>query len=302
MKRFFSIFNFKKNDRLPELKTFKISSYDEYQTYLHNNLENLKKREKFERSLIPDNKNNFFINGFCFVCKREVRFLVDFKYCYQIDNKKIPNWRERLVCPRCKLNNRLRATIHIFHLICKPEIDSKIYITEQTTPLYKFLNKKFKNLVGSEFLGDSIPYGSENINGIRNESLTSLTFNDEEFHFILSFDVLEHIPDYKKALKECLRCLKKGGVFLFTVPFIINSRKNLIRAKISDSGEIIFLKEPEYHGDPVNPDGCLCYYHFGWELLNEIREIGFSKVYSLLYWSDYYGYLGGDQVIFYAQK
>ena len=60
--------------------------------------------------------------------------------------------------------------------------------------------------------------------------------------------------------------------------------------------------EPEYHGVPVNVAGCLCFYHFGWHLLEEFKESEFDSVKSLFYWSDKFGYLGFDQALFIATK
>lgn len=61
--------------------------------------------------------------------------------------------------------------------------------------------------------------------------------------------------------------------------------------------------EPEYHGDPVNPDGgILCFYHFGWQILVDLAAAGFSSPRILLNWSLGYGYLGSEQVLIVAQK
>jgi hypothetical protein len=89
---------------------------------------------------------------------------------------------------------------------------------------------------------------------------------------------------------------------LFTVPFITTKEENVIRAEVGSDGEIVHLLEPEYHGDPVNDEGCLCFYHFGWSLLEEMRKIGFSAVRAHVYWSKDFGYLGGDQLLFTASK
>ncbi len=140
------------------------------------------------------------------------------------------------------------------------------------------------------------------MHGIRNESLTSLSFHDGEFEFVLSFDCFEHIPDYKKAFSECARILQPEGAMLFTVPFVSGSEKNIVRARLNDAGETEHLLPPEYHGDPVNPEGCLAYYHFGWEMLNDLKEAGFSHSEAVLYWSAKYGYLGGEQIMFIAKK
>ena len=96
--------------------------------------------------------------------------------------------------------------------------------------------------------------------------------------------------------------LKPGGIFLGSFPFDINQYNNLIKATIDAKGKIVYFTEPEYHGDPVNDKGILCYTIFGWEVLDEFRNAGFKDVYAILLWSDVYGYLGGEQVFFIAKK
>jgi hypothetical protein len=60
--------------------------------------------------------------------------------------------------------------------------------------------------------------------------------------------------------------------------------------------------EPEYHGDPLSQSGCLCYYHFGWDLLNELRDADFQDVAAELFWSREFGYLGMEQMLLHAHK
>lgn len=45
-----------------------------------------------------------------------------------------------------------------------------------------------------------------------------LKFKDETFDFVSLFETIEHIPNYKLALKECYRVLKKNGTFIITTP------------------------------------------------------------------------------------
>lgn len=47
---------------------------------------------------------------------------------------------------------------------------------------------------------------------------TSLPFQDEQFDLVLSFDVLEHIPDTERHLLEVRRVLKPGGWYLLQTP------------------------------------------------------------------------------------
>ena len=306
------------------LSTVPITGFAEYQRHLAHSREQAESRSRYELALLQDeqpftirsffsfkfralallqDEQPFTTPGFCAVCQQQVEFLVDYQFSGKYFNTlRIPNWRERLLCPNCQLNNRMRACIHFLcgNLVCSP--NDAIYITEQVTPLYGELSNRFPGLVGSEYLGNKHPYGTVNEAGVRNESITRLSFDDESFRLILSFDVFEHVPDYVKALKECLRCLKPGGTLLFTVPFDRNIREHRVRARVRDDGEVEHLLEPEYHGDPVNDAGCLCFYHFGWQLLDEMSDIGFSEVTTHLYWSDRFGYLGGEQLLFTATR
>lgn len=48
--------------------------------------------------------------------------------------------------------------------------------------------------------------------------ITKLPFKDNSVDVIFCSEVLEHVPNYKKALKECSRVLKKNGALILTVP------------------------------------------------------------------------------------
>lgn len=292
-----------KEIKAPEIIFNKFTSYNEYYNHIQSNITELKEREVFESSILIDGDNSFTFEGYCAVCQKEVKFLVDYQYSNESNGIKIPNWRERLVCPDCELNNRMRLSIHLVEIIETNLSNSRVYIAEQTTQAYQKLKTICRELIGSEYIGNSVPFGTNNDDGIRNEDFTNLTFAKEEFDLVLSFDVFEHIYDYKKAFAEAFRVLKNGGSLLFTVPFNRNSEQNITRAKLKSNGSIEHLLAPEYHGDPMNTsDGCLCYFHFGWEMLNDLKEVGFDEAYSLFCYSKEYAYLGGDQIFFVAHK
>ncbi len=46
----------------------------------------------------------------------------------------------------------------------------------------------------------------------------SLPFKNQSFDVIVSFEVIEHIKDYRRYLKEVLRVLKKNDYFIFSTP------------------------------------------------------------------------------------
>jgi len=284
------------------LELQRIKSLDEFRNHEIKNEAERRRRMEIEVRLAGD-KNGFSTSGTCYVCNRNVNFFSDYKFAHKGgDGELVPNWRERLVCPSCGLNNRMRASIQVFEQLCKPQLDDSIYLTEKTTPLYDWFASHYRDVTGSEYLGGSVPCGQYDSAGIRNESLTGLTFLDAQFDYILSFDVFEHIPDYEEAFKECFRCLKSGGVLLFSVPFSLYSQSNIVRARLGRDGEIEHILPPEYHGDPLNAAGCLCFYHFGWEILGKLKGLGFASVSACLYWSDELGYLGGEQILFVAHK
>jgi len=53
---------------------------------------------------------------------------------------------------------------------------------------------------------------------LREGDATSLEFVDEYFDFVYSYHVLEHIPNFRKALFEIRRVLIKGGAYFIGTP------------------------------------------------------------------------------------
>ena len=52
------------------------------------------------------------------------------------------------------------------------------------------------------------------------EDVTRLSFADASRDLVVSFDVLEHVPDYRQALREFARVLAPGGALVLTAPFV----------------------------------------------------------------------------------
>jgi SAM-dependent methyltransferase len=101
--------------------------------------------------------------------------------------------------------------------------------------------------------------GSVRSDGAQCEDITQLTFERNSLDLIVSSDVLEHVPDPDAAFRECYRVLKPGGFHLFTVPSRAATRK---RAEIVD-GKVNFLMDPDYHSDPLDPQGILAFWDYG---------------------------------------
>ncbi len=279
----------------------RIPSYREFQEYRSQFNAELIARQEAERELAQPYPS-FTTSGFCFVCQKRSHFLSSWELAFNSGAHLEMNWREHMKCPRCRLNNRMRASIHLLMNIIAPTTESRIYATEQSSPLFGYLHKCFPSLQGSEFVQDGALMSENNSKKLRHEDLTRLSFPSHSFDAILNFDVLEHIPDYRSAFAECARSLKPAGKMLFSVPFEANSVQNQIRAQLRNDGTIDHVLPPEYHDDPRNPEGCLCFQHFGWEMLEEVKQAGFSSVSALSYYSPEYGYLGDNQIQFLAEK
>jgi hypothetical protein len=254
-------------------------------------LKHRKIQEEIEKFQTLNNKEEYFIKGFCDVCKSNTFFLVDMSSGgYFKDNKYSHNFRERLVCPKCNLNSRQRLIATLTEQIIKDK-KNKIYLMEKVTYFFSFVLQRFKNseIIGSEYISP-MHKGGVTYNGIRHEDCESLSFDDHSLDLIVSNDVFEHIPNPELAFKECFRTLKKQGQLLFTIPFYAQNSSSELRSTLKN-GEIIYIKPPQYHGNPMSKDGSLVFTDFGWDILDTLKNIGFCTSRVEIYWSFERGHL-----------
>lgn len=286
-----------------------------------------------EKLIDSANSHSFSVNGFCLPCNHETKFAVDLLAGGRLEEgKPIPNWRERLVCAICRMSNRQRliATLMMQHLQ-STTARKDVYLMERTTPLYQWTIKQLGShrIVGSEYFGDKyqpseiikawryhVPFNSAQwlnairhraklfysmLGGVQHEDVTRLSFESESLDLIISNDVLEHIPNPKTAFSECARVLRTGGVMLATFPFYVDIDSSITRASIAN-GELLNLLPPMYHGNPVSSGGSLVFTDFGWDVIEHLKQAGFSEVTIKGYSSAEFGHLGGVQIIFYSTK
>lgn len=62
-------------------------------------------------------------------------------------------------------------------------------------------------------------------------------------------------PHPGRAFQEIHRTLRPGGAHNFTVPIVNRHRPSEKWAELSPTGEVKFLASPDYHGNPVDPQG-----------------------------------------------
>ena len=49
-------------------------------------------------------------------------------------------------------------------------------------------------------------------------------------------------------------------------------------------------------------EGCLCFYHFGWEILDQLKSVGFDEAYCCSFYSKEAGHIGDEQFFIIAEK
>jgi SAM-dependent methyltransferase len=104
---------------------------------------------------------------------------------------------------------------------------------------------------------------------VRFENLEGMTFADESIDLHITQDVMEHVLDPDLVFKEVARTLKPGGAHIFTVP-IVNKHHPSDRRALLKGGRIVHLREPVYHGNPVDNNGALVTFDWGFDICEHI--------------------------------
>jgi hypothetical protein len=247
----------------------------------------------------------FAVSATCVPCEKKVRLLVDMQSGGQLSGLNwLPNWRERLECPECHMNNRQRLMATLVGQVLRPVADRSmdVYFMEQVTPIYEWTTGHYPQhqILGSEYLGHQYR-GGEVVRGIRHEDVTQLSFANESLDLIVSNDVFEHVPVPALAFSECARVLRAGGCMLATIPFHAQMDKSVVRARVVE-GEVENILAPMFHGNPVSAEGSLVFTDFGWDLLDSMRSSGFGDVSVQIFLSESLGHLGNGEIVFKASK
>ena len=226
-------------------------------------LKSIKKRIKLKIASIYENCiADFYFKqkGTCPCCEQKVNFIAR------------KNWlRDHFKCDNCKSIPRERALMKVIENEFPNWRNINVHESSPGNRGHSVtLKKHVASYTESQFFVDK-PLG-ELVNGIRNENLEDLTFKDETFDLVITSDVMEHIYNPEKAFKEIHRILKPGGAHIFSVPLINKHKKTQRWANKGEDGEPEFLYAPEWHGNPIDEKGSPVTMHWGFDIVDFIKE------------------------------
>jgi SAM-dependent methyltransferase len=166
--------------------------------------------------------------GHCSACGAETRFVFNSWLLPPDADDEWGEWaeefarRETMICSECSATLRVRrladvllehyaqAAASLAQLVDEPafrELD--VAEVNSAGALHPFL-AQLPRLRYSEYGADEVP----------SEDLTSLSYDDASLDLVLTSETLEHVPDWRRALVETRRVLRRGGRHVFTVPLV----------------------------------------------------------------------------------
>jgi hypothetical protein len=165
---------------------------------------------------------------------------------------------------------------------------ARIFSPEALSRTALILRGVYPYFLGTEYIPDAKKRAQ--LYPIQHADLTNLDVPSDTFDVVMTGDVLEHVTDLNLSLREMSRVLRPGGALISTFPFMFQSAETVVAAKIK-AGQIVHLRKPEYHGDPLDPAGVLVFQIPGWDILDMCRDAGLSDARMVMHASSSHGVL-----------
>ena len=200
---------------------------------------------------------NLTIEGYCPICEKAALFTSKHKWL-----------RGNLFCQSCK-NGSVPRERALALVLNRKRPNWRDLIIHESSPANRGISAKLRdectNYIGSHYFPDAT-FG-QMINGLRNESLEDQTFRDEVFDVVVTLDVFEHVYEPGVMIKEIYRTLKPGGLYVCTFP-IRKYQVDAYKPRVckAEDGSLIYLEEPEIHGNPTNGEGSLVTFDYGYDI------------------------------------
>lgn len=174
-------------------------------------------------------------------------------------------WHKNSRCPNCW--SSVRHRLLLASLEYSYELNLKISLRGKKVLHFapeKFLSEYFKNIALKYVTADYLRRDCDlildmcDMNNVANNA----------YDVILALDVLEHVPDFKKALKELHRCLNSdGGFAVLTVPQVEH---------LTNTFEDLTITSPEQRSQFFGQWDHLRL--FGEDFKESVTQLGFSVI------------------------
>jgi SAM-dependent methyltransferase len=165
---------------------------------------------------------------------------------------------------------RERALAYVLKKECPGYLTKHIH---ESSPSDRGISKKLRESCPGYISSQYYPYSPEKkIDKHLNINLEQQDFSNEEFDIFISLDVMEHVFDPKQVIKEIYRTLKSGGVAIMTFP-ISNSEAEAWKPRsVMKNGQVEHLLDPQFHGNPIDPNGSLVTIDYGYNIHKAIAN------------------------------
>ena len=228
-------------------------------------------------------------SGFCPICDEATSFIA------------YSDWfRDYLVCTRCGSVPRERAVALSIGTAAPAWRSLRIH---ESSPADRGTSRKLASecpaYTATQLFPD-MPLGSIH-NGVRNENLEQQTFADDSFDLVVTQDVMEHVFHPDLVCSEVARTLGPNGHYIFSVP----TYKEQVHTKqlaFESGGSVEILGEPMYHGNPVDPNGSLVTYLYGYDLAENIYRWSGLDVCVIRFHDHQLGIIGEHTEVYICRK
>ena len=198
-------------------------------------------------AVLPSSEDAPRVNGgWCACCRTDTEFIETGVWL-----------RDQYLCVRCQSIPRWRAVSLTLDKYFPSWGQGTIH---ESSPSNDFIRRHCEHYSCSYFF-DGVPLGKKH-EGVRCENLEQLTFADDTFDLFVTQDVLEHVFQPDRAVREIMRVVKPGGAHVFTTPKHKGLRQTCRRATL-DGGTIVHTLEPQYHGNPIGDGRALVTWDYG---------------------------------------
>lgn len=148
-------------------------------------------------------------NVLCPCCGKKFDRFMDFKFAQTNDAKRYTDFYKNTVCPYCFSYPRHRIICCFFDKAIGIIPQDNILMIAAERSIIKWFNRNDCHYTTADLFNRTADVKVD---------VQNMPFSDESWKLIICNHVLEHVPDYRIALKELRRVLKKDGILELTVP------------------------------------------------------------------------------------